>query len=204
MVNKDISLSQRGFTLIELVVVVSIIGIIIATGFLSYTPRNEISTTRASAERLKWIIEQAIQESIIENKILGIAYSENGFFIAEKEEEEKEIVLNSDIPFVGDSTPGLVFADAQDWVPITEPIDIGIDQRIESLIPSLPWRINYNYVPYEEIYENRHLPVIIVYPNRSLYPPSSIDFLPQEIGDARVTLTWTTDGQVEIEEEAFF
>ncbi len=69
----------RGFTLIEMLVVVVIIGILASTIVLGFVGSDREENLRTEAERLATLIEMARSEAIQRNEEWGLAISSTGY-----------------------------------------------------------------------------------------------------------------------------
>lgn len=71
--------TRRGFTLLELTVVLAIIGVLTATVVLSITDAGRHRHLRAEAERLARLVELARDEALRGNEIWGLAVDDGAF-----------------------------------------------------------------------------------------------------------------------------
>ncbi len=69
---------QRGFTLIEIVVVMLIIGIVLSVVSVNLSPDRE-TPVRDEAQRLVLLLQTAQQEAILQGKVLAVALEREGY-----------------------------------------------------------------------------------------------------------------------------
>ena len=68
---------QRGFTLLELMVVIVIIGVVITFGLLSVGGNQD--PNREEARRLSALLEMLSDEAILTSQVLGIRFDQDGY-----------------------------------------------------------------------------------------------------------------------------
>lgn len=73
------SRNQSGFTLIEIMVVVAIIGILVSLTALSLGNRDRSKKIEAAAKRLVVIAELAAQDALLRARPIGISINRNGY-----------------------------------------------------------------------------------------------------------------------------
>lgn len=80
--------SQKGFTLIELIVVITILGVVLMVAVTSIHFLNAERELKLKATEIKLALETATQEAILLPAILGVKFDANGyqFFRYEKGE----------------------------------------------------------------------------------------------------------------------
>jgi len=89
------SLKQRGFTLLELLVVLLIIGIVVSMVTLS-VGGNEARALRDEAQRLSALFDLAIQESVLNGLEMAVEVNEEGYEFLFYDGEEWVPVENVD------------------------------------------------------------------------------------------------------------
>ena len=72
--------SQHGFTLVELLVVLLIIGILLGITLLSPVTGSAQKTTQQQAGRLQVLFEQVRDKALLENAEYGFSIDEDGFY----------------------------------------------------------------------------------------------------------------------------
>ncbi len=76
---------QRGFTLLELVAVIAIVGLVAGMVVLAYSDERRTAVVREQAQRLARVIEIAAQEAILTGRPLGLALDGAGYGIVRRE-----------------------------------------------------------------------------------------------------------------------
>jgi general secretion pathway protein H len=79
--------SVAGFTLIEVMVVVVIIGILINFTVLSLRSQSPVNQLNEEALRMKSLIEIASEEALLRSSLIGVDISETGYGFLRLEEE---------------------------------------------------------------------------------------------------------------------
>jgi general secretion pathway protein H len=70
---------SRGFTLIEVLVVMVLIGIIISMASLSLNPRDESELLKQDIKTLQALLHLAREEAIIKQRLLGLVFDKKGY-----------------------------------------------------------------------------------------------------------------------------
>lgn len=83
---------ERGFTLLEIVVVVFIIGIILSFATLSIGDRGRLQTVQTEAQRLTTLLELASQESILQAKEFALQITQDGYLFLVFEDNEWHVI----------------------------------------------------------------------------------------------------------------
>ena len=90
---------SRAFTLIEILVVVSIIGIVLSIAVLSLGVLGDDRELREEARRLAALVQVAQDEAVMQGRDFGIEFMSNGFRFV-----EYDPFLNSWAELIGDDT----------------------------------------------------------------------------------------------------
>jgi len=98
----------RAFTLLELLIVLTILGVITATVMLSFTGADQEQALKGAAERLALRIELARQRSLTRNREWGIYVEADTYRFAEFDPDEGDWVTQSGRPFDKDDLPDRV------------------------------------------------------------------------------------------------
>ena len=101
---------SRGFTLIEMLVVVVIIGILASTIVLGFVGSDREQNLRTEAERLAALIEMARSEAIQRNEEWGMAISPNGYQFLRFDALSKRWVEQKDGPFRARKIDGMTLS----------------------------------------------------------------------------------------------
>ncbi|MDM8569906.1 type II secretion system minor pseudopilin GspH [Thiotrichales bacterium HSG1] len=80
-------MNNNGFTLIEIMVVIVIIGIILGFATLSIGDGNLSQKLKQETQRLAYLLELASQESIIQSKEIGVHFDTDGYRFCELQDE---------------------------------------------------------------------------------------------------------------------
>jgi len=99
---------QRGFSLLEVLVVLTILAIITGTVMLSFTGADAEQNLKGAAERLAMRIELARQHALTRNREWGIYVEEDTYYFAEFDPEQRIWVEQTQRPFDDDDLPDLV------------------------------------------------------------------------------------------------
>jgi len=93
-------LRQRGFTLIEMMVVLVVIGIMVGTMVLSINTDNIEEHMEIEMNRLNALVTLAQEESILQGQVMALAISENKYrFEIRDIENEKWVAMTDDRVF---------------------------------------------------------------------------------------------------------
>jgi general secretion pathway protein H len=101
-------MSSAGFTLLEVLVVLTILAVITASVMLSFTGADAEQNLKGAAERMALRIELARQRSLTRNREWGIYVEEEGYFFAEFDQVEGVWVRQIGRPFDKSDLPQLV------------------------------------------------------------------------------------------------
>ena len=99
--------AQRGFTLIELMVVVVIIGILVGTITFGLAGRDREEKLRTEAERLALLIEMARSEAIQRNEEWGLAIGPSDYRFFAFDATRKRWVEQKGQPFHARTVPDM-------------------------------------------------------------------------------------------------
>jgi general secretion pathway protein H len=99
---------RAGFTLLELLVVLTILAVLTGTVMLSFTGADSEQALKGSAERLAQTIELARQRSLLRNREWGIYVEPSGYTFAEFDPDTGVWVEQTGRPFDGAALPELV------------------------------------------------------------------------------------------------
>jgi general secretion pathway protein H len=99
---------QTGFSLLEVLVVLTILAIITGTVMLSFTGADTEQALKGAAERMAMRIELARQHSLTRNREWGIYVEEDTYRFAEFDPEQAVWVEQTQRPFDDDDLPELV------------------------------------------------------------------------------------------------
>lgn len=91
--------AQRAFTLLELLIVLTILGIITASVMLSFTGADQEQALKGAAERLALRIELARQRSLTRNREWGIYVEADTYRFAEFDPDQARWVDQTARPF---------------------------------------------------------------------------------------------------------
>lgn len=95
----------RGFTLLELLIVLTILGVITATVMLSFTGADQEQALKGAAERLALRIELARQRSLTRNREWGIFVEPDTYRFAEFDPDRGNWITQTGRPFDRDDLP---------------------------------------------------------------------------------------------------
>jgi len=149
--------TAAGFTLLEVLVVVFIVGILTGTVILGFTGADSEQDLKGAAQRLATRIELARQYALQRNREWGIYVHDDSYAFAEFDPETRKWVEREGRPFVQNDLPNAVrlrlttegvgelpFADAKDVPNIAvfssgeiTPFTITIEPEWESI----PWEV---------------------------------------------------------------
>lgn len=90
---------RRGFTLLELLVVLTILAVLTGTVMLSFSGSDRAQTLKGAAERMALRIELARQRSLTRNREWGIYVEEDTYRFAEFDPDEGTWVAQTARPF---------------------------------------------------------------------------------------------------------
>jgi len=96
-------LRQRGFTLIEILVVVIVVSVLMGVVVNSFTGVDREQTLRGYSERLALRIEMARDRALQANREWGMHIDDEGVRFAEFDEINGEWIARADKPFAGDT-----------------------------------------------------------------------------------------------------
>ncbi|HEY5646478.1 MAG TPA: type II secretion system minor pseudopilin GspH [Pseudomonadales bacterium] len=97
-----------GFTLLELLIVLTILGVITATVMLSFTGADQEQALKGAAERLALRIELARQRSLTRNREWGMFVEIDTYRFAEFDPDQRGWVTQGGRPFDRDDLPARV------------------------------------------------------------------------------------------------
>lgn len=100
--------TQPGFSLLEVLVVLTILAILTGTVMLSFTGADSEQALKGAAERLAMRIELARQHSLTRNREWGIYVEEDAYRFAEFDPEQQVWVEQVQRPFDNVDLPELV------------------------------------------------------------------------------------------------
>lgn len=98
----------RAFTLLELLIVLTILGVLTATVMLSFTGTDREQTLKGAAERLALRIELARQRSLTRNREWGIFVEPDTYRFAEFDPDRGNWINQMGRPFDRDDLPDRV------------------------------------------------------------------------------------------------
>jgi len=101
---------DRGFTLIEMLVVVVIIGILASTIVLGFVGSDREQNLRTEAERLAMLIEMARSEAVQRNEEWGVAVGPNGYQFLVFDPPNHRWVEKKDGPFHARKTENMTLS----------------------------------------------------------------------------------------------
>ena len=97
-----------GFSLLEILVVLSILAILTGTVMLSFTGAESEQQLKGAAERLALRIELARQHSLTRNREWGVYVEDDGYRFAEFDPEQRVWTEKNQRPFNENDLPDLV------------------------------------------------------------------------------------------------
>ena len=167
---------QRGFTLVEILVVVAIIGVLSALVLVSIGTRDTDRKLQADAERLMLVIEQARRASVSRQEVWGMQQDGESYLFQRLDETSSEWVDIEDRPFARE--------------PLRNTVSMAVQS--EGLTPSSP--------------SSRDLaPQVVVLPNGEL-SPFSIRLVDEASDDVWIVesdgLSQTEAFKIELDEES--
>lgn len=98
----------RGFTLLEILVVISIVAILTGTVILGFTGADAEQDLKGSAQRMAVRVELARQRSLQRNREWGIYIREDSYAFAEYDPLEQAWIEQAERPFKQSDLPELV------------------------------------------------------------------------------------------------
>ena len=104
-VRAPVPVREQAFTLLELLIVLTILGVITATVMLSFTGADQEQGLKGAAERLALRIELARQRSLTRNREWGIYVETDTYRFAEFDPDQGNWVTQSGRPFDRDDLP---------------------------------------------------------------------------------------------------
>ena len=99
---------RSGFSLLEILVVLTILAVLTGTVMLSFTGAESEQALKGSAERLAMRIELARQHSLTRNREWGIYVEEAAYRFAEFDPEQQVWIEKNERPFNENDLPDLV------------------------------------------------------------------------------------------------
>lgn len=99
---------RSGFSLLEILVVLTILAVLTGTVILSFTGAESEQALKGSAERLAMRIELARQHSLTRNREWGIYVEEAAYRFAEFDPEQQVWIEKNERPFNENDLPDLV------------------------------------------------------------------------------------------------
>ena len=100
--------SASGFSLLEILVVLTVLAILTGTVMLSFTGADAEQALKGSAERMAMRIELARAHSLTRNREWGIYVEDDTYWISEFDPEQRTWVEQTGRPFDDDDLPDLV------------------------------------------------------------------------------------------------
>jgi general secretion pathway protein H len=101
-------LSSAGFTLLEILVVIVIVGILTGTVIFSFTGADAEQRLKGAAHNLAARVELARQHALQRNREWGIYIERDGYRFAEFDQEAGKWVVRENRPFAQSSLPDAV------------------------------------------------------------------------------------------------
>ncbi len=98
----------RGFTLLEVLVVITIVAVLTGTVLLGFTGADQEQALRGAAHRMAMRVELARQHALSRNREWGIYIERNEYSFAEFDPETAQWVLRDDRPFDHNDLPDRV------------------------------------------------------------------------------------------------
>ena len=96
---------ERGFTLLEILVVLTILAILTGTVMLNFTGSDQEQMLKGAAERMAMRVELARQRALTRNREWGMYVEEDGYRFAEFDPEEGVWVEQVGRPFAQNDIP---------------------------------------------------------------------------------------------------
>ena len=97
---------QRGFTLLELLVVITLVAILTGTVVLGFAGADTQQEIKGFAQRFAYRIELARQQALQRNREWGVYVEEQGYRFAEFDPDVAEWIERSGRPFAHGEVPG--------------------------------------------------------------------------------------------------
>ena len=98
----------RGFTLLELLVVLAIVGILTGTVVMGFTGADQEQELKGAAQRLATRVELARQQSLTRNREWGMYVEVDGYHFAEFDPDVQIWVVQEGRPFAQNDLPDQV------------------------------------------------------------------------------------------------
>ncbi|GAB4350015.1 MAG: hypothetical protein Kow006_12260 [Gammaproteobacteria bacterium] len=98
---------SAGFTLIELMVVLLIIGLSVGFIVLSVSTRGDDRLAEEEARRLAALIEMAQQEAIVHNRELAVTFGRDGYRFLRLEEKKWQVISEDELLRPRELPPGI-------------------------------------------------------------------------------------------------
>lgn len=90
---------QRGFTLVELIVVIVIFGVMVAMSSLALSDRDQEDAIQRDADRLRAVISLLQDEAIIQSREYGVQAFDRGYRFFVMDDEQRWIPISEDKTF---------------------------------------------------------------------------------------------------------
>src|SRR5699024_5227137 len=90
--------AQRGFTLLEILAVLVIVGILVTLAVLSIGGEGQQAHMQTASQRMHQVLELASQEAIVRNLKLGIVVNKHGYHFVMLNREHKWVTYTKALP----------------------------------------------------------------------------------------------------------